>query len=79
MTLRTPRRTMDAHLVAVARTLSWAEESASHGDYADALAWLDVLAAIREPLPDEYVDKRRAWRRALAERQAARDPIRPAA
>lgn len=70
---------MDAHLAAVARTLSWAEESASRGDYADALAWLDVLAAIREPLSDEYVDKRHVWHRALAERQAARHPIRPAA
>lgn len=69
---------MDAHLAAVANTLSWAEESASRGDYADALAWLDVLTAIREPLPDEYVDKRHVWSLALAARHAARGPIQPA-
>src|ERR1700757_4804965 len=59
-----------AHLAAVATTLAWAEESATHGDYAAALAWLNVLDVIGEKLPDEYESKRVGWRRALAERHA---------
>lgn len=54
-----------AHRVAVANTLSWAEESAARGDYGNALAWLNVLDAIREALPEEYEVKRLDWRRAL--------------
>jgi hypothetical protein len=57
-----------AHRAAVANTLTWAEESAARGDYADALAWLSVLDTIRETLPEEYELKRIDWRRALVER-----------
>ena len=57
-----------AHRVAVANTLSWAEESAARGDYVNALAWLSVLDAIRETLPQEYEVKRLDWRRVLVER-----------
>lgn len=56
-----------AHRVAVANTLSWAEESAARGDFVNALAWLNVLDAIRETLPETYENKRLAWRRALVE------------
>jgi hypothetical protein len=56
-----------AHRAAVANTLTWAEESAARGDYMDALAWLNVLDAIREPLPSDYEIKRLDWRRALVE------------
>ena len=58
---------LEAHRIAVANTLSWAEESAGRGDYANALAWLNVLDAIRETLPEAYEIKRLDWRRALIE------------
>lgn len=57
--------TPETHRAAVANTLTWAEESASRGDYVNALAWLNVLDAIRETLPEEYEIKRRDWRRTL--------------
>lgn len=53
------------HRAAVANTLTWAEECAARGDYVDALAWLNVLDAIRETIPEEYEIKRLDWRRAL--------------
>jgi hypothetical protein len=59
---------MAAHRAAVANTLAWAEESAARGDYANALAWLSVLDAIRETLREEYEVKRLDWRRVLVER-----------
>lgn len=60
----------DRHLAAVARSLRWARESAASGDYADALSWVQVVEAIGDPIPHEYKIKRRAWRGALAEKQA---------
>lgn len=60
---------LTAHRAAVANTLSWAEESAARGDYVNALAWLNVLDAIRETLPEAYEIKRDDWRRALVEQQ----------
>ena len=56
-----------AHRVAVANTLTWAEESAARGDYVNALAWLNVLDAIGETLAEPYEIKRLDWRRALLE------------
>jgi hypothetical protein len=53
----------------VANTLTWAEESAAREDYVNALAWLGVLDAIRETLPEEYEIKRLDWRRALVEQR----------
>jgi hypothetical protein len=58
---------LEAHRAAVANTLSWADESADRGDYVNALAWLNVLDAIRETLPEEYEGKRLDWRHALFE------------
>jgi hypothetical protein len=58
---------LEAHRAAVANTLSWADESAARGDYVNALAWLNVLDAIRETLPEEYEGKRLDWRDALFE------------
>ncbi len=55
----------DRHLVAVASSLGWAQESADRGDYADALGWIVVLEAIGEEIPDGYQTKREAWRRAV--------------
>jgi hypothetical protein len=57
--------TDDRYTMAVRRTLGWAQESADRGDYADALGWIGVLAAIGEQLPAAYETKRRAWAAAL--------------
>lgn len=63
------RRAADErHRRAVANTLRWADESAAAGDFAEALAWLATLEAIREPLPDAYQHKRTAWARSATER-----------
>ena len=49
------------HAVAVARTLQWADEAAGRGDHSDALAWLHVIEAIGDELPETYRTKRHAW------------------
>jgi hypothetical protein len=61
---RAPASGRSRHLAAVARSFGWADESAARGDYADALGWVDVIAAMRDPIPLEYQIKRRAWLRA---------------
>jgi hypothetical protein len=62
--VRSPR---SAHLVAVARSLNWADASAARGDFADALAWLRAVEAMGDLLPDAYLNKRRRWHGALAQ------------
>ena len=54
------------HPVAVARSLQWADEAANHGDHSDALAWLHVIEAIGDELPETYQAKRQAWLLAFA-------------
>ena len=54
------------HERAVARTLEYAEEAASRGDFSEALAWLETLEAIGRRLPTEYASKRLEWRLAVA-------------
>ena len=49
------------HRAAVASTLSWADDAAARGDYAVALAWIEVLDAIGDELTGEYQTKRDAW------------------
>jgi hypothetical protein len=56
----------DRNLAAVSRSLEWARESAARGDYADALAWVQVVEAIGDQLQPEYQTKRQAWLSALA-------------
>lgn len=56
------------HELAVANTLSLADEAAARGDYAEALAWLDTLDAIGDRLPEMYAAKRPVWSRARAAR-----------
>jgi hypothetical protein len=51
----------DNHPVAVARSLRWADEAAKRGDHSDALAWLHVIEAIGDELPETYQTKRQAW------------------
>ena len=53
------------HLVAVARSQQWADEAAKRGDHSDALAWLHVIAAIGDELPETYETKRQVWLLAL--------------
>jgi hypothetical protein len=55
------RSPLTRHQAAVARTLAWADEAAARGDFADALAWLNTLTAIGEPLPARYLLKREDW------------------
>jgi hypothetical protein len=47
------------HAAAVTNTLTWAEESATRGRYADALAWLGVLDVIGEQLPGDLRNQAR--------------------
>lgn len=56
------------HERAVANTLSWADQAAAYGEYAEALAWLNTLDAIGSPLPEAYAAKRPAWAQACAAR-----------
>jgi hypothetical protein len=49
------------HLVAVARSLQWADEAATRGNHSDALAWLRVIEVIGDELPETYQTKRQAW------------------
>lgn len=57
----------ERHLAAVARSLQWAEESAAHGDYADALSWIQTVEAIGDELTQRHRALRLEWRNALAE------------
>ena len=54
------------HLVAVARTLQWADEAAERGDHFDALAWLETLEAIGDQLPEVYESRRGSWSAQIA-------------
>ena len=51
----------DRHLAAVARTLQWADEFAGRGDYFGAVAWLEMLEAIGDELPEVYEIRRGSW------------------
>ncbi len=57
------------HEAAVSNTLSRADDAAADHDYADALAWLDVIEAIGDSLPEEHQRKRATW--ALAQGRVA--------
>jgi len=59
------------HRAAVANTLGWADDAARQGDYAEALAWLETLVAVGEPLTPEYRAKRAAWHEARNRGRAA--------
>jgi hypothetical protein len=50
---------VDSH--AIAATLRWADAAAARHEYAEALHWLDTVAAICDELPDGYAVKRTAW------------------
>lgn len=52
------------HERAVANTLSWSDQAAAKGEYAEALAWLRTLDAIGARLPEAYAAKRFLWSQA---------------
>jgi hypothetical protein len=54
------------HLAAVARSLGWADESAERGDHVDAVAWLEMVEAIDDELPEIYKLRRDQWRLACS-------------
>lgn len=51
----------DQHHRAVMNTLRWADEAAAAGDFAGAIAWLDVITAMGDELPHPYPDRRAVW------------------
>lgn len=55
----------DRHRQAVSNSLSWADQSAAEGDYALAIAWLDIITATGDTLPDPYPARRAGWQGAL--------------
>jgi hypothetical protein len=59
----------DRHRAAVARTLQWADGCAARGEYAEGLAWLEMVEGLGDTLPPEYESKRRRWLAALAARE----------
>ena len=67
------RRRDDVHVMAVKRSLGWAQESADEHDYKNALGWLGVLEAIGEQLPAEYQTRRQEWAHALAGAEPSRE------
>lgn len=64
------------HHAAVGRTLVWAEDAATRGDYAEALAWIETLEALGDELASEYQAKREAWR-AMAKGRVAHESRMP--
>jgi hypothetical protein len=54
------------HRAAVRRTVSWADEAASHQDFAGALQWLAVIEAIGDHLSPALLEKRTDWARSGA-------------
>lgn len=57
------------HARAVANSLQLADEAASRGDYAEAVAWVDTVIAIGERLPPDVHQSRQAWLRQMADGQ----------
>jgi hypothetical protein len=43
------------HLLAIERTVGWAEDAAAAGDVQDALAWLRLIEAVEGRLPHRLV------------------------
>lgn len=61
------------HVAAIGRSLAQADESASAGDFIDALEWLAVVEAAGDGLSDEHLSKRELWQVAAREARAARE------
>lgn len=59
------------HARAVANSLRLAGEAAARGDYADAVAWVDTVTAIGEPLSPDVQKDRLAWLREMSVEQAS--------
>lgn len=51
----------ERHDAAVRQSVVWAEEAASEGDYAGALAWLATVEAVGDELSEALAARRRGW------------------
>ena len=60
----------ERHKLAVARTVSWAEQEAANGDFTAALSWLAAIEAVDGELPAGVPAKRRRWEAAAARARA---------
>lgn len=49
------------HRDAVAQSIAWARAAAAGGDYADALCWLQVVAAVGHILTGDEERDRQEW------------------
>jgi hypothetical protein len=67
----------ERHLAAVAGSLASAEDSAARGDYADALAWIEVIEAVGDQIPHEFQTKRDGWLAAEQDRNLRDGPLGP--
>ena len=65
------------HAAAVARSLRWADEAAGRADWADALAWIAVVEAGGDTLPDEFRAKRERWLAARGGKRESREQASP--
>ena len=67
-TAEDPEAAGASHEEALKLALSAADAEASWGDYATALRWLDVAESLNVVLPEDYLDRREAWRAETATR-----------
>ena len=67
---RTASIAFDEQLAAVVSGLRQAQQAASRGDYADALAWIQMVEATGDRVQDGFATKRRGWLSVLAELHA---------
>lgn len=58
----------EEHRAAITLALDYARVDAGEGRFGDALRWLDVAERLNVTLPEEYLERRRVWRRQLDER-----------
>jgi len=58
----------EEHRAAITLALDYARVDAGEHRYGDALRWLDVAERLNVTLPEEYVERRRTWRRRAEER-----------
>jgi hypothetical protein len=61
----------DRHRAAVESSLQRAREAADRGDYADAIAWVQVVQATGEEIPHQDQLQYQTWRDALATTQGS--------
>jgi len=60
------------HAAIIARTLGWADDAASRGDYAQAVHWIETVRGLGHDVPDEYEAKLQMWLNATGRDRRAR-------